>query len=100
MKIGECRLRVTSVSLVVLSITDAVLHIITTAPTAERRWMVNKMPENNKRLTLRDGDGQPDLKACFKCDLMGKDGSLQECGGCEAFQAAIDKLLYYEEMYG
>lgn len=54
----------------------------------------------SERLTKRDGDGKPDLLACFDCDLMGREDSLKECGGCEHFQAAIDKLLYYEEMYG
>ena len=49
------------------------------------------------RLTMRDGDGNPDLVACFFCDLVAK--GLSECGGCEHFQAAIDKLIYYEEMY-
>lgn len=54
----------------------------------------------SERLTVRDGDGAPELKACFSCDLFERGGDLKECGGCEHFQAAIDKLLYYEEMYG
>lgn len=49
------------------------------------------------RLTMRDGDGKPDLVACLHCDLMGKENSLKECGGCEHFQAAIDKLCEMEE---
>lgn len=49
------------------------------------------------RLTMRDGDGKPDLVACFSCDLMGKEDSLKECGCCEHFQKAIDKLCEMEE---
>lgn len=49
------------------------------------------------RLTMRDGDGKPDLVACFQCDKMGPDGCLHECGACEHFQAAIDKLCELEE---
>lgn len=49
------------------------------------------------RLTVRDGYGKPDLVACFHCDLMGKEDGLKECGGCEHFQAAIDKLCEMEE---
>lgn len=47
------------------------------------------------RLTMRDGDGKPDLVACFSCDLVAK--GLSECGGCEQFQKAIDKLCEMEE---
>lgn len=51
----------------------------------------------SKRLTKRDGDGMPDLLACFNCDLMGREDGLTECGGCQHFQEAIDKLCALEE---
>lgn len=51
----------------------------------------------SKQLTKRDGDGKPDLLACFDCDLMGREDGLTECGSCQHFQAAIDKLCALEE---
>ena len=47
------------------------------------------------RLTKRNGDGDGDLIACFGCDKVQEDTC--ECGNCEHFQAAIEKLTCFEE---